>query len=142
MSPLAKAYRLMIRFSRMSFFKTQHGKLNHRLPAFAAILVSVMMPSDGFGFPTCIFHHLLDIPCPACGLTRSMSSLLNFEWSKSLSYHPLGFIMLGYLGLCLFTNDPAYLRSQSFFPNQLSRVIFSPQFLVFLFLVVWVMRIT
>ena len=130
----------MFGFPRMSLFKNQHGKLDYRLPSSAALLVLVLMPSDGFGFSTCIFHHLFDIPCPACGLTRSIGSLLNLEWSKSLSYHPLGFIMLGYLGLCLFTNDPDYLRSRSIFPNQLSQVIFSPQFLVLLYLIVWMIR--
>ena len=48
------------------------------------------------------------MPCPGCGLTRSLSCALRGLFSESLSYHPLGLIVLG---LFVFT------AGQSVFPR-------------------------
>lgn len=109
----------------------------YRLPSFVVLLLLLIMPSDGLGFSTCIFQHLFGFSCPACGLTRSMSSLLKLEFISSFSYHPLGFIILVFICLCLITNDPNFLRSK----NKIFETLFSLKSLSFLFLMVWILRI-
>ena len=60
---------------------------------------------------TCLSHTLFGIDCPACGLTRSFIELARGDWSASLSYHRLGWMMalavllqVPYRGLCLMTS--------------------------------------
>ena len=112
--------------------------LRYRLPSFVVLIILFLLPSEGLGVSTCLFYWLFKSPCPACGLTRSMSSFLNFEWSESFFYHPLGLVLAGYIILCMITNDPHYLKSKLGFRNEFFKIIFSYKFLVLLFLIVWV----
>ena len=117
-------------------------KLRYRLPSFVVLIILSLIPSRGFGISTCLFNWLFNFPCPACGLSRSMSSFLDFEWSQSFFYHPLGFILLGYLILCMVSNDPCYLTSKLGLRNDIFKIIFSYKCLALLFLMVWVIRIS
>jgi hypothetical protein len=130
----------IVNLTRFADFNPQIFR--YRLPSLLAILIIVMMPSDGLGFSVCLFQYLFDFPCPACGLTRSMTSILHFEWVKSFLYHPLGGIVLLYLVLCLVTNQPDYLKSKFVAKYKIWQRIFSPQFLILLFLGVWIARVT
>ena len=40
----------------------------------------------------CPFVLVTGFPCAGCGLTRSISYLLQGQFEKSISYHPLGFV--------------------------------------------------
>ena len=52
------------------------------------------------GGSLCPFLNISGIPCPFCGLTRSLSSFLRGEILESFSYHPFGPILWG--GTALF----------------------------------------
>jgi hypothetical protein len=39
---------------------------------------------------TCPFHSLTGLPCPGCGLTRSVLALLDGHAAAALRYHPFG----------------------------------------------------
>ncbi len=117
------------------------NRMRYRLPSFIVLIFLAIMPSDGFGFSTCLCHHLFGFFCPACGLTRSMSSLLNLELSKSLSYHPLGLIILSYICLCFFTNEPNFLKSKIGIRNKTCQTVFSFKSLIFLFFMAWFLRL-
>ena len=64
------------------------------------------IPLPGF----CTFRGLTGIPCPGCGLLRSMVSVVHGELGKSLEYHRLGLVTIVYvfvqflfrLGILLF----------------------------------------
>ena len=60
--------------------------------AAAALVLSLALPVQGFGFSICIFYNLTGLPCPGCGLTRSMISVGHWELWHSLRYHPLGLV--------------------------------------------------
>lgn len=47
----------------------------------------------------CVFRSVTGIPCPGCGLARSMVTAIHGGVAKSLEYHRLGFIVLVYLFL-------------------------------------------
>lgn len=115
--------------------------VRYRLPSLLAILALALLPSDGLGVSTCLFHHLFKLPCPACGLTRSMSSILNLEWTKSFFYHPLGGIVLIYLLTCLLTNKPDFLSFKLNCKNVIIKKISLYHIIIFLFLIVWIIRI-
>lgn len=38
----------------------------------------------------CIFHQSTHLPCPFCGMTRSLLCLVQGNWQSSLAWHPLG----------------------------------------------------
>jgi len=39
------------------------------------------------GIKICFFYNILKIPCPGCGLTRALTSLLNGNLKESLEYN-------------------------------------------------------
>ena len=52
--------------------------------------------SDGYkeGINTCIIKQVTTIPCPSCGTTRSIISLVNGNFLESLYWNPLGIILV------------------------------------------------
>lgn len=48
---------------------------------------------------TCVFKNLTGLPCPGCGLTRSMSSAMHGDVVMSFTYHRLGLLTLFYIFL-------------------------------------------
>ena len=44
------------------------------------------------GIP-CVFRHFLGIPCPGCGMTRAMYSLVSLDFQAAWQYNPLIFTM-------------------------------------------------
>ena len=76
-----------------------------RIPQVVAALflvVGFVLPSDGAGVIICMFKRIFSLPCPGCGLTRSVSSILHGDLLKSWGYHPLGFFFVGILVLLVF----------------------------------------
>lgn len=45
----------------------------------------------------CTFRSLTGIPCPGCGLLRSMVSAMHGEVARSLKYHRLGLVTIVYI---------------------------------------------
>lgn len=66
------------------------------------LLIAVVLPSDGMGVPLCSVKRLFSLPCPGCGLTRSVSSMLHGDFLKSWSYHPLGIFFVATALLFVF----------------------------------------
>jgi hypothetical protein len=67
---------------------------------FAAVVVAAafVLPGNGTGFfPTCWSRSLLDLPCPGCGLSRSLASITHLELGDSLAYHPFGLLIFALL---------------------------------------------
>ncbi len=116
-------------------------EIKFRLPAFLGLLFLSVMPSNGFGISACLFKSIFDIPCPACGLTRSMSSFLNFDLTLSLIYHPLGIMVLFYLIVTLFTNQPDYLMSKYGNKSKTLLILFSFRFIAILFIIIWFIKL-
>jgi len=50
----------------------------------------------------CTFRSVTGIPCPGCGLLRSMVSGIHGDVAKSLEYHRLGLLTLLYVGIQFF----------------------------------------
>jgi hypothetical protein len=58
------------------------------------LLLVSHLPPDGAGVPVCFFRALSGLPCPGCGLTRALSSLIQGHPGSAFAYHPFAFIVL------------------------------------------------
>jgi len=45
----------------------------------------------------CIFQNLTGLPCPGCGMTRSITSAVRGDIAESLSHHRLGLLTMIYI---------------------------------------------
>ena len=75
-------------------------KLLRPVAAFmlGAAIVRPMIPHQP-GLP-CPLHTLTGVPCPMCGMTRSVTSAVHLDWVASLRYSPGGvLVVLFALGL-------------------------------------------
>jgi len=62
--------------------------------AWAGLLLALLTPPHGTGFTLCWLASGTGIPCPGCGLTRSLSCGLRGMFTESWHYHPMGFLVL------------------------------------------------
>jgi hypothetical protein len=53
-------------------------------------LLSFLVPRGGLPVSLCVFHNLTGLPCPGCGLTRSLASISHLCPGEALRYHPFG----------------------------------------------------
>ena len=84
------------RSQELALGKSLHDILFGRLTiclSFAALVASFLLPPDGAGITVCWFKGCFGLPCPGCGLTRSLTSLSQLEFSKAFAYHPFGFLI-------------------------------------------------
>ncbi len=45
----------------------------------------------------CLFKRITTIPCPSCGSTRSVLSILNGDFATAILWNPFGLIIMGIL---------------------------------------------
>ena len=61
-------------------------------------LVGRLKPEEvGKQYDVCLIHHFAHIPCPSCGSTRSVLSLLHGDLLGGLYWNPLGLIIFAIL---------------------------------------------
>lgn len=61
-------------------------------------LLYIVLNTDMIKFiPRCFFYNNFGLLCPACGGTRFMISVLNFEFIKAFYIHPIFFLLAMYL---------------------------------------------
>ena len=68
-----------------------HNSLVPTLPALVLVAAALVPPAwlDG-GPPLCPFRWATGLPCPGCGLTRSVVALAHGDLSGAWFFHPLG----------------------------------------------------
>jgi len=64
--------------------------------ALVGLLVGVLViPPQGFTVSTCGMMRMMHTPCPGCGLTRSVSSVLHGRFVAAWEYNPFGYLIAG-----------------------------------------------
>jgi len=58
--------------------------------AVVGLVLSFFLPTDGLGVPICWFKSYFELPCPGCGLTRSITCVSHLQFGKAWDYHPFG----------------------------------------------------
>lgn len=62
--------------------------------AWLGLLLAVVVPPHGLGFSICWLQNTIGLPCPGCGLTRSLSCGIRGLFAESWNYHPFGLFIL------------------------------------------------
>lgn len=100
--------------------------------------------SHGLGIP-CLFRLTLGLPCPGCGMTRSLSALWRGDPALAFRYHPLGPLMFVLCALLLVAGLWQTLQPSPTSPlARIERVIDHtrvPLALLILVVAVWVVRL-
>src|SRR5213082_114107 len=81
--------------------------------AAAVLLGAALVPPSwvAAGPPLCPFRLLTGLPCPGCGLTRSVVSLAHGDLAAALTFHPLGpLLIVGLLGVLIAEAWPPSTR--------------------------------
>ncbi|MDH5655269.1 MAG: DUF2752 domain-containing protein [Spirochaetia bacterium] len=105
-----------------------------RFLSLGGLAAGWMLPPAGFSFSICIFYNLTGLPCPACGLTRSVSHIVQGDFLHSLIYHPAGVlvaaVMLLFVLSFFFKNSSAFYYR---FEKYLIRFFYAAAGVVFIF---------
>lgn len=79
----------------------------------AAVLVLGAGHVMGISLWPCFFASVTGLPCPGCGMTRAVTSLLRGEWGKAMAFHPFapGFLVMAAL-LAMAALAPQHWRER------------------------------
>ncbi len=82
------------------------------ITSLLVIIISFILPPEGLGRSTCGLYILTKLPCPACGLTRSVTSISHLRFAKAFYYHPFGFIFyIIFLFLAIYNFMPEKIKN-------------------------------
>jgi hypothetical protein len=112
------------------------------------LLASVMpLPVQGgkslLGLPSlCVFRTLTGLPCPGCGITRSVVCCCHLRFADSIAFHPLGPIVFAWLLAAAVSHLPLPRSWRVCLPVFAPRVRVAGGFvLVILLIAVWGVRL-
>ena len=60
------------------------------------VLGMLFMPADGFGRDLCYVHASSGLPCPGCGLSRSVAHGIRGHLVEAIWYNPFGLLVVPY----------------------------------------------
>ena len=112
------------------------------------VLVSHLKPEEvGKRYDVCLIRHFIHVPCPSCGSTRSVLSLMHGDLIGGLYWNPLGFLISAvllivpfWIGYDLLLKKETLFQFYRFFETTLCRKwVAIPT--VFLLLLNWIWNI-
>ncbi len=62
--------------------------------AWFGLFLAIITPPHGIGVSLCWFESATGVPCPGCGMTRSLSCALRGMFIESWHFHPMGWLVL------------------------------------------------
>ncbi len=96
---------MKVRFRERTPGTIDHGLLFGGIAA-VVLLAAAVLPVETL-LPSCAWHRLTGIPCPACGTTRSLLCLSRGEFPAAFALNPLASVALVSLVLALFAGVSA-----------------------------------
>lgn len=86
--------RFMILLSSLGKFRIQYRILLAIITFSVISLFSFQTSGFQNGPVLCLFRNLTGLPCPFCGTTRSIGSILQGDLGMALGFNPLGFLVI------------------------------------------------
>ncbi len=105
-------------------------------------LVTAYAPIHG---PICVSRALFHLPCPGCGLTRSLTAIWHGDLLLSFRYHPMGLpTFVGCMGVALRALSPPAIRPRWRWFERFGARLLAPPLGIGIFagmIVLWVVRL-
>lgn len=78
------------------------------------LVASWVLPPEGLGLSLCWFNSVLALPCPGCGMTRSIILIGHGAWRLAWSHHPFGYLVYALAVLSVLSALlPEHLRAST-----------------------------
>lgn len=76
---------------RLPFFASRNKSLHTlQILSLIGLVVATILPGDGLGISICMMQNMTGLPCPGCGLTRSVVHTLHLNLERAFFYNPFG----------------------------------------------------
>lgn len=66
--------------------------------AWIVLTLAPLHPPQGLGLPVCWLHSTTGVPCPGCGLSRSISAAVRGDLARAVRLHPFGPVAVASFG--------------------------------------------
>ena len=106
--------------------------------AITYILSLIYFAQSIIKLPDCLVKQLTGIPCPSCGSTRAVMSLMRFHFWESVLYNPLPLLLLCFL-FALWLNAAINVFKRNV-DKKLSHIFLWYYSILIVVLVFWVLR--
>src|ERR1051325_2281891 len=84
------------------------------LLAWTVLAIAALHPPHGSGLPLCWMKASSGIPCPGCGLMRSVSCAARGMYIDAWRYHPFGpLLVLTCIGAALWSLAPQRIQARA-----------------------------
>ncbi len=101
------------------------------------------LPQNGTigGLPSvCIFKNITGLPCPGCGLTRSVVYSAHGQWQQAITYHPFGPLFLAGVVLALVPAVISLRRPLNLYQTRAASILLT--IAATAILILWVVRLS
>lgn len=118
------------------------------LVGYIWIFINIYLKIPKKGFEICFIKNITTIPCPACGSTRSVISILKGNFVEAIMINPLGYltIIIMLLSPLWLVADILFKKKTYFeFYNKIENYLKNPKFaisLLILLIINWIWNIT
>jgi hypothetical protein len=100
--------------------------------AWLGLLLAALSPPHGSGLLVCWLNLGTGLPCPGCGLTRSLSCAMRGMFLESWQHHPMGLLILVFflaIAAASLLSTPRQQQLASYMRSK--AIIFNSLFLAF-----------
>jgi len=102
------------------------------------ILILIYFAQSYFTFPDCLVKRLTGIPCPSCGSTRAVMSLMRFHFLESILFNPLPVLLLSFM-FVLWLNAAINIFIRNI-DKKLPNIFFWYYFILIIVILFWILR--
>lgn len=84
-------------FTQLGGHTKEHSQFLSYFVSPLLALGAVVLTHNASPRSYCLFEHLLEIPCPGCGIISSLYAILSGELGAAWSFNPCGFVVFASL---------------------------------------------